>query len=207
MNSAARGGTFFRTMVLMGSSVAMSCGGVTQTPDGSGGAGGSPSSGGSGGGGTGGSPSGGTTGVGGGIILGSGGQGTGGLGLGGLGGAFPTDCPTTQLSCPELNTYSCGPGEFLQMPADCACDAARPRSVDDCAAEEAFVCLGASVDAHGGALDPVVPYSCECVPEQVSGYCSSHCEQHSDSMSWATCRDPEEDLEAFLCGCALTVLK
>ena len=211
MNPGVRGGSFFRTMVLMSSSVAVGCGGMTQAPDGSGGtgAGGSPGSGGTGTG-TGGNGAGAAgTGAGGNIILGTGGvpDGTGGLGLGGLGGAFPTDCPTTQLSCPENNLTYCSYYGFLTLPGNCECDAARPQSADDCAESEDFVCLGAVDDAQGNPFDPMAGYSCECVPTPADSNCGSRCAAHSLSYSWATCQGPEEDLDAYLCGCAVTILK
>jgi len=213
MNST-RGGSFFRTMVLMGSSLALSCGGMAE--DGSSGADGSGGSDDPGGGG--GTPgAGGGTGVGG-TALGTGGQGiiillpsTGGTsGVGGFGGAYPTDCPTMQLSCvAESISRECGNGRYLILPAGCECDPTRPQSRRDCAQDEDFVCLGASESVAGETFDEVVPYACECVPASATG-CNSVCDLRTGQPRTNFCEGPEAslpDLDAYLCGCALTVLK
>ena len=217
MTSGARGGAFFRTLVLMGSSVALSCGGVTEATGtgGSPGSGGGPSGGGNGtGGGSGGSGTG-SGGTGGGALtLGSGGgiiildPGTGGWdGWNGYGGAFPTDCPTTQLSCSPQSVSNCsvqGFGFFV-LPGNCECDSDLPASAEDCDAGEDFVCLGAAEDAAGRRFDPPIPYACACVPGLEGTACSEHCPATAE-----VCSNPgelSEDLEAFLCGCALTILK
>jgi len=204
---ATKGGSFFRTMVLMGSSVAVGsgvaagCGGSAELVPGTGGGpstGGSPGAGGSG---TGGGTSSG------GIILGDGGS-TASGGLGGLGGAFPTDCPTTQLDCPDPNYAYCSFNSSMILPTNCECDSARPRSAEDCDADEDFVCLMAGEDAQGEPFEPVAPFNCECVPEGEDAYCNSRCTAHSASPpNYVTCTEPEDDLDAYLCGCALTILK
>jgi|GEM_PF-2731637 len=208
---ATKGGSFFRTMVLMGSSVAVGsgvaagCGGSAELVPGTGGGpstGGSPGAGGSGTGG--GTSSGGGSG---GIILGDGGS-TASGGLGGLGGAFPTDCPTTQLSCEVTSGSECGLNGYLVLPAGCECDSERPASADDCDDGEVFSCLAASVDARGDALEPLVQFNCECVTGEDDSYCQPVCDARTDSFALAQCDAPNPpDLEAFLCGCALTILK
>jgi len=221
MSTPARGGAFFRSMVLMGGSLALGCGGMTQD-DGSGGTSGNGGSGGGAGGGlngTGGQPA------------GSGGQGTGGYsillpptggsstggdswGEGGFGGAYPTDCPTTQLNCPN-DYYGCAYGAFDSyglsvLPANCACDPSRPASSADCGPTQEFVCLGARESAQGEVFDPAVAYNCACVDSLTYTDCGGLCANHPEAHSNHTCYDPEDsplDLDAYLCGCAVTVLK
>lgn len=220
MTTAARGGAFFRTMVLMGSSVAVSCGGMTGA-DGSGGA---PGSGGSddGTGGADASSGGSTPGTGGALTGGGGlviqppggGGSTGGStgGFTGFGGAYPEDCPTTQLSCPSTQPYDCSSFDYthLALSGSCVCNEARPKSQADCDEGEVLVCLSATEAADGRQLDPVVPISCECVPEPQYPSCYDACNDHSGSGSPSHCNAPGEvlpDLDAYLCGCAIPVLK
>jgi hypothetical protein len=217
MNPGAKGGTFFRTMVLMGSSVAMSCGGMTQG-DGSGGSsssGAGPNGTGSGGAGSGGAGSGGAGS--GGLPVGAGGAiiidpGTGGEGYYAWGGAFPTDCPTTQLACVGSKGCSQYDYGYLTVPGSCVCDSERPESAEDCAEGEGFTCLVGSEDAYGRRIDPPIAYNCECVVEDAdwNGYCFGFCDAHSDSYGSSNCTEPgetQEDLQAYLCGCAVTILK
>lgn len=216
MNPTAKGGSFFRTMVLMGSSVAMSCGGMTHA-DGTGGSsssgagpngtGGTDTTG--GGTGTGGSGSGGLPGGSGGAIID---PGTGGEGYYNFGGAFPTDCPTAQLDCGATNDCSSYDHQALALPGDCVCDSDLPDGPEDCADNEGFTCLMASQDAYGRQIDPPVAYNCECITEQAgwNGDCFGFCSEHTKSIGSAHCNAPgeiTEDLQAYLCGCAVTVLK
>jgi hypothetical protein len=211
-------------MVLMGGSVAMSgaagCGGMTK-PDSSGG---TTASGGSDGPGTGGSSSGGTSAGSGGRAPAAGGSGgliieppetggsTGDGGQLGFGGADPGDCEPYQLVCPAQNLYTaCSNTTWhLALPSFCECDTNRPTSRDDCGENESFVCMGASESATGEPLEPVVPYNCECVQAESDG-CWLACSNHSLIEYASTyCDDPGEvspDLDVYLCGCAMTLLK
>lgn len=225
MSKTARGGAFFSTMVLMGSSVAMSsaagCGGMTNSDS----SGGTTASGGSDGPGTGGSASGGTSVGSGGLSPSTGGSGgliiveppeTGGStsdgGQLGFGGADPGDCEPYQLVCPAQNLYTtCSDTSWhLALPSFCECDTNRPTSRDDCSENESFVCMGASESATGEQLEPVVPYNCECVQAESDG-CWLACSNHSLIEYASTyCDDPGEispDLDVYLCGCAMTLLK
>ena len=201
-------------MVIMGSSVALGCGGLTQT-SGSGGTSGNGTGGGTGtGGSTGGAGSGGSGGTGGG---GSGGSpliltpdtgGSGGAALG-FGGAFPTDCPTAQLTCTSAAYSGCSSqGVFLVLPADCECDSERPASQGDCGVDETLVCDGASEDVFGRPFDPIAPFNCTCEPKEPNGYCYDYCSSGGIGTS-VDCLEPGPagNLEAYLCGCALTLLK
>jgi hypothetical protein len=222
MSSNAKGGAFFRTMVIMGSSVALGCGGLTQSAGSGGGtgSGGSPgdggNAGGSGGTGSGGRGSGGSGGVATGGQLASGGSiillppdtgGSGGASLG-MGGAYPTDCTTAQLTCTWPDWRDCSnSGSFLVLPANCECDFERPSTADDCGIDETCVCDGASEDALGRTFDPLAPFNCACQPNVPSGSCYDYCESGSSGTT-VLCSGPDElDLEAYLCGCAYVLLK
>ena len=194
-------------MVIMGSSVAVGCGGITQ-PSGSGGSGGAGSggagSGGRGSGGSGGGATGGQAASGGSLIIPTPETGGSGGSTLGFGGAFPTDCSTAQLTCTSAASWCASDGAFLVLPANCECDTERPASPDDCGVDETFVCDGATEDALGRPFDPIAPFNCTCEPSVASGSCSDYCGSGS-----VLCSGPGEveDLEAYLCGCAVIFLK
>jgi hypothetical protein len=149
-----------------------------------------------------------TAGSGGGIILD---PSTGGT-WSGYGGAFPTDCPTTQLSCSRQSAFTCSSQDydFFVLPGDCECDFDHPASESDCEAGESFVCLGAAEDASGKKLDPPIPYNCSCIAGLEGTSCSVHCGARFEPPGSGACWGPgqiSEDLQAFICGCAMTLLK
>jgi hypothetical protein len=199
---------FFRTMVVMGSGLALGCGGASEK-DGNpgGGDGGSTSTGGSsntGGSSTstgGGSNSGGTAGSGGALSLG--GAGSGGTANGGAGGAImPTpNCPTTQWTSPDYPQCA-GPGNGLVLPANSVCDLTRPKSASDCGSAEVFACLEATGYADGTPLSEPKPYACACVPDSES--CRDECGELYSSD--ASCHEGDSPA-SILCGCAIIVLK
>jgi hypothetical protein len=202
---------FFRTMVVMGSGLALGCGGASEKDANPGGGdGGSTSTGGSsntGGSSTssgGSSNSGGTAGAGGTLSLGGAGSGgTAGTANGGAGGAIvPTpNCPTTQWTSPDYPQCA-GPGDGLVLPANSVCDLTRPKSASDCGSAEIFACLKATGYADGTALSEPKPYACECVPDSES--CRDECGELYSSD--ATCHEGD-DPTSILCGCAIIVLK
>lgn len=206
-------GPFFKTIVLFGSSIALSCGGTAtdhrddgenQDQEGTGGfvdvdgdgvPDPDPNSGGSGSGGA---------------LSGSGGRATGGASN------YPPhdpgeyDCPTEQWTC-DGETIACNyeTDGLLYLPENCTCDATRPSSPEDCEATETFTCLvaGVSVPDFGNVLQA---FSCECVPT-TGEYCSSTCQEHSTNpIHYPQCFGPELDDDAIdevLCGCELPILK
>jgi hypothetical protein len=220
----------FRTMVMMGGSLAIGCGGIT-TKDGDV----SPVVGGGGSGG-----SGGVTGSGGTITPGRGGSGgvitpvgggSGGvitpvvggtagaitLGIGGsvIGGAegsgnpAPIPCSPAQWDC-SANPPQCAfDGKLWEwvLPESCTCDGSRPRTAADCSQGESSVCLAGTLAADGTRLDPVVPFECSCVPKQ--NYCEFSCEaafSPSGYYSFPTCSEPPGGSGSILCGCAFVIL-
>jgi len=198
------GDRFFRAMVLMGSSMALGCGGTTNrtggSPDSAGGAGGAGGSGGSGPGGTGAGGSGP-------IFITTTTTGVGGIGSGDPG-PFPCvpaqwECESTPLEC--SNTYNA-----WQLPTECACSDTRPKSAADCASGQSFVCLeGAPRD---GAPDVgSVLFNCACV--EADGDCGVECTAAGFSGA-PYCRQVVGEGGAAgapvvetLCGCAVVVLK
>jgi len=206
MGSLPRGqaGRMFRTIVVLGSGLALGCGGRTVTPDEEGdtdasGSGGAPS-------GVGGS-TGGTSHAG-----GSGGAGTGGLipGSGGQDGSGG-DCPAEQWDCWELAWMS-GEHEELEcsyvMPDNCTCDASRPIKPEDCPEETAHTCLAAGFDSDGAALPELVPFACKCVPfDPATQDCTAACSAYGESPRGGALCDETDPYINILCGCELPILR
>lgn len=194
---------FFRAMVLMGGSVALSCGGATSENHGGAGSSGTGGTGGSGG--TGGAPSGGT----GGMIVGTGGVmiGTGGI-AGAAGryaqdaGPFPCapalwDCGTNAPNC----AYSL---EGYVLPSGCACDSTRPLHATDCPAGQVRVCRKGVADASGARFATPIPFGCTCEPKT---NCATECATAFVAPGgYYSCVEPTTGLDV-LCGCAVIVLK
>jgi hypothetical protein len=189
---------FFRAMVLMGSGLAVGCGGKTVEGESS-----DPSAGGSAG--TGGS------------VVHTGGQ--GGHAPTGSGGSplivvpppgpdpntpvepGPFTCNPAQWDCSRTTT-SCGGGTGWTLPTSCACDTARPRSADDCATGQKLVCrLGVNAP-DGRPLTRPVPFECFCSNEQS---CNPACFPLDVGGDFA-CPD-SEDPRSILCGCAYVLLR
>jgi hypothetical protein len=205
---------FFHTMVVMGSALALGCGGMSNSADpdrtasggsggsGKGGSGGSGGKGGTGGtGGTGGS-SGGTSGTG-----GNGGTGsliiTAGTGNAGPVDAGPFTCEPAQWTCSD-NRVPCY-GDGYGLPQDCGCDESRPKTPADCPAGEIFTCRNGTHTYEGVPYTQPVLFDCQCVKEQVN--CEVACELlYADS---GTCIDEFERTggKSILCGCAVIVLR
>ena len=208
---------FFHTMVMMGSALALGCGGLSgsKTSDddaGGGGTGGTT-------GGTGGTTAGtgGTTGATGGSSVGgaatAGMGGSGGtvimIGTGGTGnvpiepGPFPCAPETWTCNTPP----NCGGRDYL-LPSDCACDDARPASAADCAADQNFVCHQAGYNESYQAFTKPVPFSCSCVPSGQN--CEEICDQvYGSQAGQGSCRSETTGAgaDSILCGCAPIVLR
>lgn len=200
----------FRTIVLMGSSLALSCGGKAgeDSPPTSGGSGGSTSAGGlfgtSGGGASNGGSAHGGASVGGALSTAGASQG-GAVGVGGspVGGAAAVagsggtpDCPAAEWTCTaSICNYDTG----WQL-ADCKCDPSHPKSASDCKAGQAFVCLSTSSSAAG----PAQGFDCQCVPSNQS--CAAECTSAYPGKA-GQFFDCDAQAEPVLCGCAIVLLK
>jgi hypothetical protein len=219
----------FRTIVLMGSGLALGCGGKagedgSASAGGSGGtgaaggpfetlggasAGGTVSSGGSNGGTLNIGPTGGAIGVG--SSAGSSSIGGSSGGAMSVGGASPGGAPAVGGSggtpaCPPAEWTCSGPTQCDYdtgwQPNDCKCDASRPKTPADCKAGQVFVCLGtgsASSNQRQG-------FECQCVPSGAG--CSAECAAAYPNLQYGdiSC-DEQADPNTVLCGCAIVLLR
>jgi len=189
----------FAAIVLMGSGLAVGCGGVAEghaDVAGAPGTSGSNATDASGTGGRGGT---------------GGGSGSGPMidvTIGGTPGQQPTvtpgpfNCPTEQWSCAS-NT--CGDVEQgWALPSECACEPSRPRSAKDCAADEAFVCQRVTSNAQGDRLSQPLALSCNCVTK-TEFFCSQECDL-AYGVSSSSCVASDDERSA-LCNCAVVFLK
>ncbi len=127
---------------------------------------------------------------------------------GGMGGAPTLDCPTEQWSCEGTLRFTCEGRNYALSPDNvsptaCVCDGNLPKSPEDCSPDRSFVCLAATVDAHGEPLDHPVPFECGCVAAQPS--CDLTCGNAygDDTRCISASAPPDVDL----CDCAYIVLK
>jgi hypothetical protein len=99
-------------------------------------------------------------------------------------------------------------GEW-DLAAGCACDAKRPSSGADCAADELFVCLQGTYNTNGQSLPAMSPYfDCACVPK--TDDCSNACKAaypsfHADGFDCHVEPGPASDI--VLCGCGWVYLR
>ncbi|HXS17245.1 MAG TPA: hypothetical protein VN764_08650 [Polyangiaceae bacterium] len=198
-------GRLFRSIVVLGSSLALGCGGKTSPYSGdddntSTGSGGDDSSVGTGG----------TVGTGGAVLPGSGGvspDGTGGT---------PLECPPEQWDCDENRLeqeYGAPSEEFscaYVLPQDCACNPALPLDAADCTDGTVRTCLVGGFAEPGVPLTEIVPFACECVTYDPNyPYCASACETRgvaSGAPTYATCSEDELPADV-LCGCEVPILR
>jgi hypothetical protein len=146
----------FRVLVLMGGSLALSCGGSVQI-DGSGGAapgGAAQASGGT----SGAAQTGGTSGA---------AQADGGTsGAAQAGGGGTLDCPPAQWDCSAVERVCAYEVSGSDWPAGCVCDLKRPKTVADCGVNENLVCLGGWVyPADPTIWDGQRHVQCTCEPK------------------------------------------
>jgi hypothetical protein len=212
---------FFRTMVLMGSSLALSCGGATEesksTSAGGSGGGGSGGAGGKGGGGSGGSGgASGRGGTGGSVMGGTGGS--GGIIVGGSGGvagmppvdAGPFECHPAQWECGDQLSLCHNDVQGWTLPANCGCNHMRPLSSADCPNGTERVCFLGGYDSAGRVLREQVPFQCSCQPKHE--LCHEECAPafgiNSQTSERFNCGfdDPDASVREVLCGCAVVVL-
>jgi hypothetical protein len=185
---------FFRAMVLMGSSLAVGCGGaVRDTGDGSKSAGGAADTG-----------SGGHTASAG--HTASGGYAAAGGGeSGGSPAVMGPACPSQQWACSALDRCEDGLSFSAASAKACTCDESLPITVTDCARGQVLACKAFTRDENGKDFVPPVPFDCRCV-EQL-GDCQSTCVSTFGIMAGGqtTCTDGFSD--QYLCGCAYITLR
>jgi hypothetical protein len=206
----------FHTIVLMGSGLALSCGGVAKIEPGgdsevagasntavSGGS--SNASGGSGNSIAGASALGGNVGIGGTgvIIIGPGGAGGSAASAGAAGAPVMPNCPFSQWDCTNSTTagYCNYNGVYgLEIGSDCFCNSNRPQSAKDCASGFTFTCL----DGVQSGATTDTPFQCTCAPTPTDGYLCEACGSGYDADY--SCQNQTAP-EPVLCGCAIVVLK
>ncbi|MGC4095291.1 MAG: hypothetical protein QM756_46680 [Polyangiaceae bacterium] len=177
----------FNAMVLMGGSLALHCGGnATQSAAASGGA---TTSGGSGG-----TPSSGGTSFGGAPVI--------TVSSGGANEVVPGpfDCPPAQWDC-SATPPQCWDTGFI-LPEKCDCAPTRPLAAADCIDSD-FVCRRAAFVSTGQRLSSPVDFECGCVSRQA--YCSQSCEELYGYAG--RCSEPAPGVNAFVCQCAVIVLR
>jgi hypothetical protein len=211
-------------MVLMGGSLALSCGGSVLEKGNPSGAGGSS-----------GMNSGGSSAVGGGGTSAVGTAGSLSL-AGGAGGASALqvgsfECPPAQWECANSGCFVEFSFSSGTLPTGCVCDRARPQSAADCSASEAFVCVpGYDTDSVPTSSPPPSTWDgathvrCSCVQLSLPATyadCSAACSAASlgtecGMASETTCDDAgvctatSADVlrqDGILCGCAPVGLK
>jgi hypothetical protein len=228
MNAASKmQNRMFRTIVMMGSSLAVGCGGIAQLDGpsvGAGGSGDSTSSGGRGGsdgagvsgnnsvsaGGTisragAGAPNyAGAPAIGGAPNYG-GAPGAGGeisITLGGASGSLglPSACPPSQWSCDNNDGYQCDGYIGSVTPTQCQCDLTRPKSAAECNPDTTYTCLSGDNIAYSA-------FECACTSNTLD--CGARCSGavHLSNTSFVTCELDANGQDEILCGCAIVVLK
>ena len=183
---------FFHSMVVMGSALALGCGGVSvhdpsPRPEedgfqaGTGGSGGAAI---------------GTAGSGG---TGTSTAGSGFVGVAGSAGTPPTHCPDAQYTC---TGFTCDDDSWTEG-GRCYCDPSRPLGAADCNAGKSFVCRSTLTDPRtGAALPQPTGLDCQCitVAETCSDACGAAYPEYADGYS---CYEQAQ----VLCGCSFIFLK
>jgi|SRR5882672_5503324 len=114
----------------------------------------------------------------------------------------PFKCPTEQWSCASQQcAYSHG---GWALPDACDCDPKRPRSPSDCEPGQVFVCQEATTTADGRPFTKSVALSCQCV-EKAMYFCSTECDTAYGKRD-LSCSGSADELSA-MCGCAVIYLK
>jgi hypothetical protein len=113
----------------------------------------------------------------------------------------PFACPPQQWSC---STRQCGQVDNgWALEEGCDCDRERPLTASDCEPGEVFVCLDATSTTDGRPLTEHVLLSCACTPKSMYN-CRDECDVvYGGDLS---CGGSEDQLSAT-CGCALVYLK
>ncbi|MEO8904606.1 MAG: hypothetical protein ABI488_19530 [Polyangiaceae bacterium] len=205
----------FHSIFVMGSGLAIGCGGVaTVDPDhGSAGAsaatpGGSDNAGGVSS--LGGATS--TAGTGAVLMIPYGGYGgdlsTGGsLGVSGAGGSafiHPVSCLPAQWTCPTPLSCTGYEGD-LALGTGCKCDLTRPTRQSDCAPGLILTCADATEDAAGNRLGAPTPYECSCIAATTTT--TDGCNGACDNAYGAARFGCEFEVDSsILCHCPVVVV-
>lgn len=115
----------------------------------------------------------------------------------------PTTCPPQQWTSTSRSEGCTGSGGFI-LPDDCACDLSRPRSSADCVDGLVLVCRRAVYALDNRPLTRPVDYDCVCAPKNAEG-CQAECRDaygRSDLRCAAT-----DDALGVACSCAVVYLK
>ena len=116
----------------------------------------------------------------------------------------PFKCPPEQWSCVSTQCDYSSPGWKLPDES-CGCDLSRPLGPSDCEPGQVFVCQHVTSTADGRPLTKPVALSCTCV-QKTMYFCSSECDGVYSDQEHLTCIGSEDELSA-LCGCAVVYLK
>ena len=219
-SEAAAEHPLFRVLVLMGGSVALSCGGsaIIDGNQAGNGAGGGVAQGG--------------VAQGGGAGAGAG-AGAAARGGSGGGGGAAADCPPAQWDCSGLGLTCSYDLSGVGRPKGCVCDPTRPKSVADCRANEDLICLAGYADQPDvQSWDGLRHVQCACVPgPSIPTYdqCPPACQKTYPMLfsapnglscrlpsgmtcdpSGAGCTATAADVlrqDGIVCGCASVILK
>ena len=114
----------------------------------------------------------------------------------------PFTCPTEQWACSAKTCDYNNQSRGLVLPEACGCDVTRPRSPKDCAAGQAFVCQRITAMTDGRPLVEPLNLACSCQTKNDS--CEDVCD--SNKIGYVPCEWTEDQL-GILCGCAIPYLK
>ncbi len=206
----------FRSIVVMGSGLALSCGGVAQIDGGNGGAPSGSAPGGNSGGASG-APQ--PTQIGGSSAVSAGYMGSGGspsisvggglqlpgqtAGAAGMGAVANPSCPFSQWDCTNSATEgycSYGTTYGVQIGTDCFCNPNRPASGADCKPGNTYACR---LGVLSSTSDSATPFECSCTPTPPDGSSCDICSTTYGVYDNCTSDTPND----VLCGCAIVLLK
>ena len=171
---------FFRSMVLMGGTLALGCGGVSVHDS---------------------TPGEDTDDI---EVRGGAGGGSGSAGASGMAGAAGTRaCADEQRTCTAFACYN----DVWEQQGRCFCDFSRPTSAADCAAGTILVCRPTLTDPETGAvLAQPTRIDCQCVPAADS--CNDACvDAYPPRGDGYHCAALEAKPDDVLCGCVFVYLK
>jgi hypothetical protein len=114
----------------------------------------------------------------------------------------PFKCPPEQWSCASNECDYSSYGWVL--PDGCDCDPKRPLSASDCGPGQVFVCQEVTTAADGRPFTKPVALSCSCV-QKAMYFCTTECDAAYGQRD-LSCQGGSDELSA-LCGCAVIYLK
>jgi hypothetical protein len=114
----------------------------------------------------------------------------------------PFLCPPQQWACVSADCDY--PSAGWKLPDSCPCDPNKPLSASDCQPDQLFLCQHATANADGRVFTTPVQLSCTCVPKSTY-VCRTECEVAYGRPDLA-CVTSDDQLSAT-CGCAVIFLK